>query len=164
MIVDRNIVIALIGARLEDIQRLARDVPRRKAEWTRGGHRNASINDGGGRGNEIPMPISQTVTGRNDDGSPNRWSPIGPADEVDRAIRRIERTIDRSLNEAVRALTVAVEQLAWYQTATGLEAEPEIPCHNLRCNQLLEAGRTGGECSRCRKHRSRHGLAYPQVP
>ena len=78
MIVDRNLVIALIGARLEDIQQLARDVPRRKAEWTRGGHRNSSIGEGS-RGNEIPMPVSQTVTGRNDDGSPNRWSEIGRA-------------------------------------------------------------------------------------
>ena len=131
--------------------------------WTRGGHRNSSIGQGS-RGNEIPMPVSQTVTGRNDDGSPNRWSAIGPADEVDRAIRRIERTIDRSLQEGLRALTIVVEQLHWYQTATTLEAEPETPCANLRCDQMLEAGRTGGECSRCRKHRSRHGISYPQVP
>lgn len=164
MTVDRNIVIALIGARLEDIQRLATNAPRRKAEWLRGGHRNASINDGGGRGNEVPLPVSQTVTGRNDDGSPNRWSAIGPADEVDRAIRRIERTIDRSLDEAVRALTAVVQALSWYEVAQGLQGEPEIPCHNLRCNNVLEAGRTAGECSKCRKHRSRHGVEWPLIP
>lgn len=164
MTIDRNMLLEAIRHNEQIFRDLQTLEAHRKAEWTRGGHRNSSIGEFGSRGNEVPMPVTQTVTGRRDDGSPNRWSQIVPADDVDRQIRRVDRTIARALADIDRAWTIAVEAIMWYQTATGLEAEPEIPCHNLRCNQLLEAGRTGGECSRCRKHRSRHGLAYPQVP
>jgi hypothetical protein len=165
MTIDRNLLLESIQHKYELFRNLEPVEARRKAEWTRGGHRNASMNDGGGRGNEIPLPVSQTVTGRNPDGSPNRWSAIVPADEVDRTIRRIDRTIERSLLEVDRAWTAAYEAISWYLTAVGAQTEPELPCGNLRCTGLLEAGRTAGsECAKCRKHRSRHGIEWPLLP
>ena len=137
----------------------------RKHEWTRGGHKKASIGEGGSRGNEHPIPVSQKVRDRNDDGTPTRWGQIGPADDVDREIRRHDRGFDRAITEAHNALRRAAQHAAWFtEIADLIEDPPETPCQNLRCTDPLEPGRATGECSKCRKHRSRHGTQWPTLP
>jgi hypothetical protein len=140
-------------------------IRQRVNEWTRGGHKKVSIGEGGSRGNEHPIPISQKVRDRNDDGTPTRWGQVGPADNVDRDIRRHERGFLRALEDADVALTRAAQHAAWFtEIAEPIDDPPEIPCGNLRCTDPLDPGRTTGECSKCRKHRSRHGTAWPTMP
>lgn len=153
---------------IDQIDHIAKQLPeadRRYHEWTRGGHKKASIGEGGSRGNEHPIPVSQKVRDRKPDGTPTRWGPIGPADDVDREIRRRRKTLFEALLAANNALIRAEQELTWFlKTADPIEDPPEIPCANLRCTNMLEPGRNEGECSRCRKHKSRHGLSYPQQP
>jgi hypothetical protein len=131
----------------------------KQTQWTRAGHRDASIKQGP-RGNETPMPITQTVTARNNDGTPTRWGPVVPADSTDRQMRRINNIVEQSINDAIKACERAITALRWYEIETDTAGAGNT-CNNPRCQQTLDSDRQHGECARCRKHRSRHGTQWP---
>lgn len=156
--------LADLADRLTAIERQLPDARRRRDEWTRGGHRPASIADGPGGTDHQPLPISQVVTDRDHDGNPTRWGTIGPADRTDRQLRHdwtaLARTIDRLTAEVARAEAL----LATFQPAPPTADDHAIPCANPACDQPLDGDRFRGECPRCRKHRSRHRTTWPTTP
>jgi hypothetical protein len=157
-------LLARIITNAETLQGLISMIERREAEWTRGGHRKSSIGEGS-RGSEFPIPVSQKVRDRRNDGTPTRWGQVGPADDVDRLIGRHKKAWERALVDAANALTRAAQSAAWFcEIADPIEDPPETPCANLRCTDMLEEGRHSGECAKCRKHRSRHNIEWPLLP
>lgn len=88
------------------------------------------------------------------------------SDETDRDLDEDQRTI-RAMLSGRGSLWEQIQTLDrilnfWLIAAPALPDPP--PCSNPACGELIEATRSKGECPRCRKHRSRHGLAYPMVP
>lgn len=95
-------------------------------------------------------------------------------DKFDRLLRRKRRRYLQLYAEIERGLRELDQMQQWLLPAPALTPDEErgkVPCANLRCLPTdehpnwgyLEAGRKSGECGRCRLHRHRHGLEYPDV-
>ena len=109
-------------------------------EWRRGGLPRTSFSDGP-RGSETPLMASDTF---------DRW------------LAMTEKTYAKHIIQAVNALETALRaQNGLLIKAPAVPDEPEFPCKNLACGNLHH--RETAECDRCRQHRHRYGLTYPQM-
>jgi len=97
---------------------------------------------------------------------------VGGSKDYTPSVDSADRDLSKLLVERSKALEAARKQLwkALKKTqAVVIEVPPlpdpvHYPCSNLRCPNVLEGSLTSGECARCRKHRSRYGLGYPEQP
>lgn len=114
----------------------------RMRDWQKGGLPSSSMPEGS-RTAEAPLPLP---------------------DRFDRMLRERWFGYRADILKAAALLERALRAQNWLlQPAERLPEETPVPCANLACTQTLEPGRQSGECSRCRVHRHRHGLPWPQT-
>jgi hypothetical protein len=101
---------------------------------------------------------------------------IGGLDKMDKKMRRAQKLMERGFRDLVKqAQTLAYLHDSVLVSAPPVTADPEpdrVPCANLRCLPteehpewgFLDRSRLSGECGKCRVHRHRYGLEWPDLP
>lgn len=118
------------------------DIRHRAHEWTRGGYPTTS------------MPEHGTQTD----------PPILTFDRDDRTIHHMLTDYQLHLTKAAVHLEHARRIEGWFRNTAKPPEEPgQFMCSNSACTDPLEQGRRTGECDKCRRHRSRHALAWPKI-
>ncbi len=98
---------------------------------------------------------SERVSGSRDGGLPS-------FDKADRLVRQKRKLYRSALANAVRELRTAALLQTWFLVPVD-RPEPDPPCTNLGCEMVItDLGRL--ECARCRQHRSRYKMAWPNKP
>jgi hypothetical protein len=113
---------------------------RRRREWGRGGFPASSIPEAISHGAEPPLPMMDAVD------------------------RRLDRDTKRLRSLIVEAADLANELdrlLNFWLIAAPAIPDPD-PCRN--CNELMPFGERRRTCAKCRMHRSRYGLDWPNKP
>lgn len=139
---------------LADIEEFARrldpEALNRKVKWWRRyGLPSGSMGESS-RSSETPLPLPDSFD------EALKRTVLGYRDDIEQAAVALRRAISRQN-------TIMLE-------APAVPDEARAPCGNLACVPTpqhpewgyLEPGRQSGECTRCRVHRSRHGMAFPQ--
>lgn len=87
-------------------------------------------------------------------------------DKFDRTLRSKRKRYSECLREAEKLMREAAAIESWAMK-TDEEAPPEpdvFMCTNLACPKQLEPGLKEAQCSRCRVHQHRYGMAWPNKP
>lgn len=141
---DRVTIVTALTRSSQAIETVVGQIPQlrqRMTYWERGGHRSSSI----------PEAISHS-------GEP----PALESDSFDRDMRRHLRWL---ISNSLTLETIAEQMrrlVGSYLVAAGaLEDEETAPCRNPPCDNQVRP-RVEKTCSRCRKHKSRYGLAWPK--
>lgn len=130
---------------LDELERDAETFDRRIAELRRGGLPSSSMG-GSSRGAETPLPLP---------------------DRIDQFLLQQRRTRRESVSVALKAIQRAAQaQRSIVETVKDAEKElVQWSCENPACaTGLLEPGRRKGECSKCKVHKHRYGLSWPNMP
>jgi hypothetical protein len=136
----------------------------RYRDYFSGGFGSRSIPEGS-RSSETPLPVRQPVKTRDAAGVPTAWFPPQSGDETDRLAKHHMKGAVHAAMQMERWARVFISHKSWFTVKPKpIEDDPVIPCGNNDCGDALEVGRKSGECDKCRRHRSRHGLAWPKLP
>lgn len=116
-------------------------------DWKDSGFSSGASGGGSGHGD----PVAVKVLARFE-----RQSPDAAAHDLQRL---------QSIVQIVTPLLVELDKLIVRNTTPTKEMPPEydVMCDNMACRQVVKPGEiVDGECSKCRKHRSKYHLPWPK--
>lgn len=113
------------------------------------------------QGYGYPSSSMGGLPGANDEGGRTAARAIALVEHGDELGRRLAEA-DDAFDRLVAAAHILTAFIAWSKPVGKVPTDAEAPPICATCSEPVERGNIrNGECNRCRMHRARYGLAFP---